>query len=146
MKTLLKIIFYPIIAIFAFTFISAVFSGVSEISDDIDKIEKTIGMELIKSYPVYNGVCNEIYKGKNEIYYSPKDSLYYNFSMDGKLTPMYNNKEHMEFATSHWTKENIDKDRAKSEKCIAKRRARVYKYNKQKRRQKEAQDLLDKLN
>lgn len=150
MKTLLKIIFYPIIAIFAFTFISAIFSGVSELSDEMDKIEKTAGMELVKSYPIYHGVCNETYKGDVEIYYSSEDKLYYQMSFDGKMTPMYSNKEHMEEATSHWTKENIAKERAKSKKCVAKRSARAYKYNEEKRRQKEAhdalEDLLDELN
>jgi hypothetical protein len=145
MKTLLKVIFYPIIAIFACTFISAIFSGVSELSEEMDKIEKTSGMELIKSYPIYHGVCNEIYKGKIEIYYSPKDSLYYSMSINGKLTPTYNKKEHMEFATSHWTKENIAKERAQSEECVAKREARAYKYNEEKRRRKEAHDVLDDL-
>lgn len=145
MKTLLKIILYPIIAIFALSFIGAIFSGVSELSDEMDKIEKTARMELIKSYPVYHGVCNEIYKGKIEIYYSKKDSLYYTMGINGKLVPTYNSKEAMEFTTSHWTKENIAKERAKSEKCVAKRKARAYKYNQEKRRRKEAHDALDDL-
>ena len=143
MKTLLKIIFYPIIAIFSFTFISAIFSGVSEIGDEMDKIEKTAGMEFIKSYPIYYGACNEVYKGKTEIYYSTKDNLYYQMSLNGSITPMYSKKEHMEESTSHWTKENLAKERAQSKLCVEYGKQRYEKLKKKRELKKKTEELVE---
>ena len=141
-KKLLKLVIYSIIAFFV---LGLIISSYYTSLEKERKNEETAGMEFIKSYPVYHGVCNEIYKGKIEIYYSPKDSLYYQRGINEKLTPTYNKKEHMEYMTSHWTKENLAKERSQSEKCVAKRKARADRYNEEKRRREEAHDLLEDL-
>jgi hypothetical protein len=145
MKTLLKIILYPIIAFFALGFIGAIFSGVSEVSDEMDKIEKTAGMEFVKSYPTYWGMCNEVYKGDNEVYYSPEEDVYYLLNFEGKISPYWTKKEWMEEDTAHWTKENLAKERAQSKLCVEYGKQRYEKLKKKRELKKKTEELIEEL-
>ena len=71
--------------------------------------------ELFASFSLYHGACNEVYKGKKEVYL--KDSVYTFYQIDGSKEVI---KENMAtFWKEIWDSNDVKVERKRSKECVA---------------------------
>ena len=97
--------------------------------------------ELFTSMTLYIGACNEIIKGKNEIYI--KDSIYTMYDFNGKET-VYG-EEMVIFFKEQWESADAKAERKKSEECLASKDKRNAKFKAKQKQQKDIKNLKKEL-
>ena len=115
---LFKIVAYSFLALLVLGIVTSLFfTAIEDEGEQKTKLEastKDKG-ELFASFSLYHGACNEVYKGKKEVYL--KDSVYTFYQIDGSKEVI---KENMAtFWKENWDSNDVKAERKRSEECVA---------------------------
>ena len=115
---LFKIVAYSFLALLVLGIVTSLFfTAIEDEGEQKTKLEastKDKG-ELFASFSLYHGACNEVYKGKKEVYL--KDSVYTFYQIDGSKEVI---KENMAtFWKENWDSNDVKVERKRSKECVA---------------------------
>ena len=115
---LFKIVAYSFLALLVLGIVTSLFfTAIEDEGEQKTKLEastKDKG-ELFASFSLYHGACNEVYKGKKEVYL--KDSVYTFYQIDGSKEVI---KENMAtFWKENWDSNDVKAERKRSKECVA---------------------------
>ena len=115
---LFKIVAYSFVALLVLGIVTSLFfTAIEDEGEQKTKLEastKDKG-ELFASFSLYHGACNEVYKGKKEVYL--KDSVYTFYQIDGSKEVI---KENMAtFWKEIWDSNDVKVERKRSKECVA---------------------------
>ena len=115
---LFKIVAYSFLALLVLGIVTSLFfTAIEDEGVQKTKLEastKDKG-ELFASFSLYHGACNEVYKGKKEVYL--KDSVYTFYQIDGSKEVI---KENMAtFWKENWDSNDVKAERKRSKECVA---------------------------
>ena len=115
---LFKIVAYSFLALLVLGIVTSLFfTAIEDEGEQKTKLEastKDKG-ELFASFSLYHGACNEVYKGKKEVYL--KDSVYTFYQIDGSKEVI---KENMAtFWKEIWDSNDVKVERKRSKECVA---------------------------
>ena len=115
---LFKIVAYSFLALLVLGIVTSLFfTAIEDEGVQKTKLEastKDKG-ELFASFSLYHGACNEVYKGKKEVYL--KDSVYTFYQIDGSKEVI---KENMAtFWKENWDSNDVKVERKRSKECVA---------------------------
>ena len=115
---LFKIVAYSFLALLVLGIVTSLFfTAIEDEGEQKTKLEastKDKG-ELFASFSLYHGACNEVYKGKKEVYL--KDSVYTFYQIDGSKEVI---KENMAtFWKENWVSNDVKVERKRSKECVA---------------------------
>ena len=115
---LFKIVAYSFLALLVLGIVTSLFfTAIEDEGEQKTKLEastKDKG-ELFASFSLYHGACNEVYKGRKEVYL--KDSVYTFYQIDGSKEVI---KENMAtFWKENWVSNDVKAERKRSKECVA---------------------------
>lgn len=141
---LFKVVAYSFLAILVLGIVTSLFFDTIE--DEVEQqtklenSEKDKG-ELFTSFSLYHGACNEVFKGKKEIYL--KDSIYTFYKIDGSKEVI---KENMAtFWKDIWDSNDIKAERKKSKECLASKEKRATILREKQKKNKDIKKLKQEL-
>tara|TARA_R110002012_G_C11284512_1_gene571188 strand:+ start:84 stop:521 length:438 start_codon:yes stop_codon:yes gene_type:complete len=130
-KKIIKITLISIVSLFSIIILTALLY-----TPDYQEEDKGLS---IGSFEMYNGTCNEIYKGKTEIYL--KDSIYTQYTWDGKVSVIgVGMAEHW---TEMWSSIDYDSERKESEECLSRGQKRKNDYLNRQKKKKELANAIE---
>lgn len=135
---LFKIVAYSFLALLVLGIVSAWFFTATD--SKVEQKTKDKG-ELFASMSLYIGACNEVFKGKNEIYL--KDSIYTMYKYSG--TKSVQAKNMATFWKEQWESIDYEAERKKSKECVASKERRNAKFRAKQKKNKDIKNFKKEL-
>jgi hypothetical protein len=112
---LFKIVAYSFLALLVLGIVTSLFfTAIEDEGVQKTKLEAST-KDKGASFSLYHGACNEVYKGKKEVYL--KDSVYTFYQIDGSKEVI---KENMAtFWKENWDSNDVKAERKRSKECVA---------------------------
>jgi hypothetical protein len=141
---LFKIVAYSFLALLVLGIVTSLFfTAIEDEGEQKTKLEastKDKG-ELFASFSLYHGACNEVYKGRKEVYL--KDSVYTFYQIDGSKEVI---KENMAtFWKENWDSNDVKVERKRSKECVANKEKGAAIIRAKQQKNKDIKDLKKKL-